>query len=161
MTPLVTTVDEEGVLFDNFRLVERGRFREAELHTLLTDHPYPARNPHQNIADLKAQIAANEKGVAELRKMVTHFGLETVQAYMRFVQANAELAVRDMLKETARGLLAETARGASDASECLKANERTDENTHLYLPGQWSGIYICGIRGSEIRLGIMDSGVNQ
>ncbi len=70
MTPLATTVDEEGVLIDNFRLVERGRFREAELHKLLTEHPYPCRNPAQNIADLKAQIAANEKGVAEIRKMV-------------------------------------------------------------------------------------------
>ena len=98
MTPLATTVDEEGVLFDNFRLVERGRFREAELHTLLTDHPYPARNPHQNIADLKAQIAANEKGVAELRKMVTHFGLETVQAYMGHVQDNAAESVRRALE---------------------------------------------------------------
>ncbi|MEX4009473.1 hydantoinase B/oxoprolinase family protein [Neoaquamicrobium sediminum] len=98
MTPLATTVDEEGVLFDNFHLVERGRFREAELHTLLTDHPYPARNPHQNIADLKAQIAANEKGVAELRKMVTHFGLETVQAYMSHVQDNAAESVRRVLE---------------------------------------------------------------
>jgi 5-oxoprolinase (ATP-hydrolysing) len=98
MTPLATTVDEEGVLFDNFRLVERGRFREAELHTLLTDHSYPARNPHQNIADLKAQIAANEKGVAELRKMVTHFGLETVEAYMGHVQDNAAESVRRVLE---------------------------------------------------------------
>ncbi|WP_296742547.1 hydantoinase/oxoprolinase family protein, partial [Mesorhizobium sp.] len=64
MTPLATTVDEEGVLFDNFRIVDHGRFREKELEALLTDHPYPARNPTQNIADLKAQIAANEKGVA-------------------------------------------------------------------------------------------------
>lgn len=98
MTPLATTVDEEGVLFDNFRLVERGRFREKELHHLLTDHPYPARNPHQNVADLKAQIAANEKGVAELRKMVTHFGLETVEAYMGHVQDNAAESVRRVLE---------------------------------------------------------------
>src|SRR5690606_25538582 len=76
MTPLATTVDEEGVLIDNFRLVERGRFREKELYHLLTDHPYPARNPAQNIADLKAQIAANERGAAELRHMVEEFGLE-------------------------------------------------------------------------------------
>ncbi|TIQ24236.1 MAG: hypothetical protein E5X48_35245, partial [Mesorhizobium sp.] len=74
--------DEEGVLFDNFRVVDRGRFREEELEALLTDHPYPARNPAQNIADLKAQIAANEKGVAELRKMVAHFSLDVVAAYM-------------------------------------------------------------------------------
>ncbi len=97
MTPLATTVDEEGVLFDNFRLVERGRFREAELQTLLTDHPYPARNPKQNIADLKAQIAANEKGVAELRKMVEHFGLDVVEAYMGHVQDNAAESVRRVL----------------------------------------------------------------
>ena len=70
MTPLATVVDEEGILIDNFRIVSRGKFQEAELHTILTDHAWPARNPHQNIADLKAQIAANEKGVAELRKMV-------------------------------------------------------------------------------------------
>ncbi|MEI9427857.1 hydantoinase B/oxoprolinase family protein [Mesorhizobium sp. Cs1299R1N3] len=98
MTPLATTVDEEGVLFDNFRIVDRGKFREKELHTLLTDHRYPARNPHQNIADLKAQIAANEKGVAELRKMVGHFGLDVVEAYMGHVQDNAAESVRRVLE---------------------------------------------------------------
>ncbi|TIP14537.1 hydantoinase B/oxoprolinase family protein [Mesorhizobium sp.] len=98
MTPLATTVDEEGVLFDNFRIVDRGRFREKELETLLTDHRYPARNPHQNIADLKAQIAANEKGVAELRKMVAHFGLGVVEAYMGHVQDNAAESVRRVLE---------------------------------------------------------------
>ncbi len=98
MTPLATTVDEEGVLFDNFRIVERGHFREPELEQLLTDHPYPARNPHQNIADLKAQIAANEKGVAELRKMVAHFGLDVVNAYMGHVQDNAAESVRRVLE---------------------------------------------------------------
>ncbi|MFD1988089.1 hydantoinase B/oxoprolinase family protein [Mesorhizobium newzealandense] len=98
MTPLATTVDEEGVLFDNFRIVDRGRFREKELETLLTDHRWPARNPHQNIADLKAQIAANEKGVAELRKMVAHFGLDVVEAYMGHVQDNAAESVRRVLE---------------------------------------------------------------
>ncbi|HEV2507622.1 MAG TPA: hydantoinase B/oxoprolinase family protein [Mesorhizobium sp.] len=98
MTPLATTVDEEGVLFDNFRLVERGRFREAELVNLLSDHAYPARNPAQNVADLKAQIAANEKGVAELRKMVAHFSLPVVKAYMGHVQDNAAESVRRVLE---------------------------------------------------------------
>ncbi|SFO29189.1 5-oxoprolinase (ATP-hydrolysing) [Mesorhizobium sp. NFR06] len=98
MTPLATTVDEEGVLFDNFRIVDRGRFREKELEILLTDHPYPARNPAQNIADLKAQIAANEKGVAELRKMVVHFGLDVVEAYMGHVQDNAAESVRRVIE---------------------------------------------------------------
>ena len=97
MTPLATTVDEEGVLIDNFRLVERGRFREHELERLLTDHPYPVRNLRQNVADLKAQIAANEKGVAELRKMVAHFGLDVVEAYMGHVQDNAAESVRRVL----------------------------------------------------------------
>ena len=98
MTPLATTVDEEGVLFDNFRLVERGRFCEKKLRALLSDHPYPARNPQQNIADLKAQIAANEKGAAELRKMVAHFGLPVVEAYMGHVQDNAAESVRRVLE---------------------------------------------------------------
>jgi 5-oxoprolinase (ATP-hydrolysing) len=98
MTPLATTVDEEGVLIDNFRIVDRGTFLEQELHALLTDHPYPARNAAQNIADLKAQIAANEKGVAELRKMVAHFGLGVVEAYMGHVQDNAAESVRRVLE---------------------------------------------------------------
>jgi 5-oxoprolinase (ATP-hydrolysing) len=98
MTPLATTVDEEGVLIDNFRIVDRGTFMEKELHALLTDHPYPARNAQQNIADLKAQIAANEKGVAELRKMVAHFGLDVVEAYMGHVQDNAAESVRRVLE---------------------------------------------------------------
>ena len=97
MTPRATTVDEEGVLFDNFKLVDQGRFREAELVNLLTDHPFPARNPHQNVADLLAQVAANEKGIQELNKMVGHFGLDVVQAYMRHVQDNAEESVRRVI----------------------------------------------------------------
>ncbi len=98
MTPRAATVDEEGVLIDNFKLVDRGRFREAELGDLLTDHPYPCRNPAQNIADLKAQIAANEKGVAEIRKMVGQFGLDVVQAYMRHVRDNAAESVRQVIE---------------------------------------------------------------
>nr|WP_321454960.1 hydantoinase B/oxoprolinase family protein [uncultured Cohaesibacter sp.] len=98
MTPLATTVDEEGVLFDNFKIVDQGHFREAELRDLLTDHAYPARNPHQNIADLSAQIAANEKGIQEVRKMVTTFGLDVVKAYMGYVQDNAEESVRRVIE---------------------------------------------------------------
>ncbi len=73
MSPNATTIEQEGVLFDNFKLVDRGRFREKELNAALTGAKYPARNPTQNINDIKAQIAANEKGVSELRKMVEHF----------------------------------------------------------------------------------------
>ncbi|KGD98257.1 hydantoinase B/oxoprolinase family protein [Rhizobium sp. YS-1r] len=94
MTPLATTVDEEGVLFDNVLLVDRGRFDEAGITRLLSDHPYPARNVAQNVADLRAQIAANEKGVHEMRKMIAQFGLDVVKAYMGHVQDNAEESVR-------------------------------------------------------------------
>jgi len=97
MTPLATTVEEEGVLFDNFHLVDRGDFREEALQELLTNHAYPCRNPYQNIADLKAQIAANEKGMQELRKMVNQFGLDVVNAYMGHVQDNAEENVRRVI----------------------------------------------------------------
>ncbi len=97
MTPLATTVDEEGVLIDNLKLVEAGRLREDELRRVLSDHPYPCRNPDQNVADLKAQVAANERGAAELRKMVAEFGLDVVQAYMGHVQDNAAEEVRRLL----------------------------------------------------------------
>tara|TARA_Y100000815_G_scaffold222091_1_gene208587 strand:- start:57647 stop:61285 length:3639 start_codon:yes stop_codon:yes gene_type:complete len=96
-TPRATHVDEEGVLIDNFKLVEGGRLRGEEFIELLTDHPWPARNPEQNLADMRAQIAANEKGVAELRKMVGHFTLPVVQAYMNHVQDNAEESVRRVI----------------------------------------------------------------
>ena len=94
MPPHSTIVEEEGIIFDNFLLVEEGNFRETELRQHLSNHSYPARNPDQNIADFKAQIAANERGGQELYKMVSQYGIETVQAYMKFVQANAEESVR-------------------------------------------------------------------
>ena len=97
MPPFSTSIEEEGVQIDNVKLVDRGVLREAELLALLASGPYPARNPAQNIADLKAQIAANEKGVQELHKMVAHFGLAVVQAYMRHVQDNAEESVRRVI----------------------------------------------------------------
>ena len=103
MPPASTSIDQEGVLIDNFKLVERGRFREQELLELLTKGPYPARNPHQNLADLQAQIAANAKGVQELRRMVAHFGLAVVHAYMHHVQANAEEQVRRVLDKLKDG----------------------------------------------------------
>jgi 5-oxoprolinase (ATP-hydrolysing) len=97
MSPNATTIEQEGVLFDNFKLIDRGRFREKELMAALTGAKYPARNPVQNINDIKAQIAANEKGVAELRKMVTHFTMPVVKAYMRHVQENAAESVRRVI----------------------------------------------------------------
>ena len=97
MPPFSTTIDEEGVLFDNFLLVRDGQLREAALHEQLRSGPYPARNPQQTIADLRAQIAANEKGVQELRAMVAQFGRHTVAAYMQHVQDNAEESVRRVI----------------------------------------------------------------
>jgi len=102
MPPASRTVDEEGVLISNFLLVERGVLRERETVDLLSSGRWPARNVEQNLADLRAMIAANEKGVQELARMVEHFGLDVVHAYMRHVQDNAEEAVRrviDVLKD--------------------------------------------------------------
>ncbi|TDJ72539.1 MAG: 5-oxoprolinase [Proteobacteria bacterium] len=102
MPPNSVNIEEEGVLIDNFMLVDGGRLREAELRRLLTSGRYPVRNPDQNVADLKAQIAANEAGVQGLRKMIDHFGLATVHAFMGHVQDNAEESVRrvvDVLKD--------------------------------------------------------------
>jgi 5-oxoprolinase (ATP-hydrolysing) len=92
-----TEVEQEGVLINNFQLVKGGRFLEAETTALLSSGKYPARNIRQNLADLQAQIAANQKGVEELLKMVDHFSLEVVQAYMKHVQDNAEEAVRRVI----------------------------------------------------------------
>ncbi len=97
MPPFSKAIDEEGVLLDNFLLVRAGKLREPELLALLKGGPYPARNPAQNIADLRAQVAANEKGVQELRAMVTQFGRATVAAYMQHVQDNAEESVRRVI----------------------------------------------------------------
>lgn len=97
MSPNATTIEQEGVYIDNFKLVDRGKFREKELMDLLTGARYPARNPIQNVNDLKAQIAANERGVAELRKMVDQFTLPVVNAYMKHVQDNAAESVRRVI----------------------------------------------------------------
>jgi 5-oxoprolinase (ATP-hydrolysing) len=97
MSPRATTIEEEGVYIDNFKMVDQGRFRERELHDLLAGAKFPARNPTQNILDLKAQIAANEKGVRELQKMIAQFGLDVVRAYMGHVQDNAAESVRRVL----------------------------------------------------------------
>ena len=97
MPPFSTRIEEEGVQIDNVKLVDRGHLREAEMLALLNSGEHPSRNPKQNLADLKAQIAANEKGVQELRKMVDQFGLDVVQSYMGHVQDNAEESVRRVI----------------------------------------------------------------
>ncbi|EHL21014.1 5-oxoprolinase [Acidovorax sp. NO-1] len=97
MPPFSTRIEEEGVQINNIKLVERGVLREAEMIALLESGEYPSRNPQQNMADLRAQIAANEKGQQELRRMVGEFGLDVVLAYMRHVQDNAEESVRRVI----------------------------------------------------------------
>lgn len=97
MPPFSTCIEDEGVLLDNVKLVDAGVMREAEMRALLLGAKHPARNVDQNIADLRAQIAANEKGVQELKRMVAHFGLDLVQAYMQHVQDNAEESVRRVI----------------------------------------------------------------
>jgi 5-oxoprolinase (ATP-hydrolysing) len=97
MSPRANTIEEEGVYIDNFKMVDQGRFREKELYALLEGAKFPARNPLQNVNDLKAQIAANEKGVRELQKMIANFGLDVVRAYMGHVQDNAAESVRRVL----------------------------------------------------------------
>ncbi|WP_317204076.1 hydantoinase B/oxoprolinase family protein [Janthinobacterium sp.] len=101
MPPDSRDIEQEGVLINNFKLVDGalggGRLRDAETRALLAGARYPARNPDQNMADLRAQVAANQKGAEELRKMVAHFGLDVVQAYMGHVQDNAEEAVRRVI----------------------------------------------------------------
>ncbi len=113
MTPDATSIEEEGVYIDNFKLVDRGRFREKEFYALLTAGKYPARNPLQNVNDIKAQIAANEKGAQELRRIVRHFTWPVVRAYMGHVQDNAAESVRrvvDRLHDSAFAV--ETDQGA-------------------------------------------------
>ncbi len=101
--PASRTLEEEGVVIDDFLLVDGGRFREAELRALLAGARYPARSPDVNVADIKAQVAANEKGVQELRRVVAEHGWDTVAAYMRHVMDNAEESVRRVLARLGDG----------------------------------------------------------
>jgi 5-oxoprolinase (ATP-hydrolysing) len=103
MPPFSTSIEEEGVLIDNLKLLDSERLHEKELLDLLTHGAYPARNPAQNLADLRAQIAANEKGAQELRGMVAQFGAETVTRYMHHVQDNAEECVRRVITALSDG----------------------------------------------------------
>ena len=103
MTPLATRIDQEGVVLDNLMLVKAGQFLDKEIRKKLDDGPYPCRNTDQNVADLKAQIAANEKGAYELLEMVEQFGLNVVRAYMSHVQDYAEECVRRVVEKLHSG----------------------------------------------------------
>jgi 5-oxoprolinase (ATP-hydrolysing) len=122
MPAFSTTADEEGVLLDNWLLVRDGRLREEETLALLTGAPHPSRSPAANLADLRAQIAANEKGIAELRRMTEQFGLDVVQAYMRHVRDNAEESVRRIIT----GLDDGEHRYETDAGAVIRVAVRVD-----------------------------------
>jgi 5-oxoprolinase (ATP-hydrolysing) len=96
-------LEEEGVVIDDFLLVDAGRFREAEFRDLLASGRYPARSPDVNVADIKAQIAANEKGVQELKRIVAQYGWDVVRAYMKHVMDNAEESVRRVIDRIGDG----------------------------------------------------------
>ena len=103
MPPDSRHVHEEGVLIDNFLLVDRGHFREAEIRELLASGDWPARNPDRNVADLKAQVAACARGAGELRRVAGEYGRETIDAYMAHVMAYAEEAVRRLIGRLEQG----------------------------------------------------------
>jgi 5-oxoprolinase (ATP-hydrolysing) len=127
MPPGSRTLDEEGVVIRNFLLLAQGRLQEQELLQLLSLGLYPARNPQQNLADLCAQAAANERGAQALRTMVQHFGLETVQVYMEYVQANAEDAVRRAIAGLAeRGFSGHSQREYLDDGSCIQVTVTVD-----------------------------------
>jgi 5-oxoprolinase (ATP-hydrolysing) len=125
MPAFSTEVNEEGVVIDNWLLVRDGVLREAETCALLAGAPYPSRNPEVNLADLRAQIAANERGVSELRRMVAHFGLDVVHAYMRHVQDNAEEAVRRVIGALRDG----QCRYETDSGAVISVTVRVDPAT--------------------------------
>jgi len=126
MPPFSTRIDEEGVQINNVKLVDRGILLEEEVRNLLATGggttPYPSRNPQQNLADLRAQIAANEKGVQELSKMVEQFGLDVVQAYMRHVQDNAEESVRRVITQLKDGQFTLPLDNGAQISVSVKVN---------------------------------------
>ncbi len=129
MPPFSTRIEEEGVQIDNVKLVDRGVLCEAEMLALLSSGAHPSRNPQQNMGDLKAQIAANEKGVQELRKMVAQFGLDVVQAYMGHVQDNAEESVRRVITKLKDGSFTLPLDNGAQISVAIRVNaaERTAE----------------------------------
>ena len=144
MPPFSTRIEEEGVQIHNFKLVDAGHLREAEMVALLQSGPYPSRNPSQNMADLKAQIAANEKGVQELRRMVEQFGLDVVQAYMRHVQDNAEESVRRVITRLKDGAFTLPLDNGAQIQVAVRVNatERTAEidfsGTSAQLPNNFN-----------------------
>ncbi|MGQ0671886.1 MAG: hydantoinase B/oxoprolinase family protein [Hyphomicrobium sp.] len=134
MSPRARHIDEEGVYIDDAWLVSGGRFLEAETRDLLTGARYPARNPDQNIADLKAQVAANARGADELVRLVASFGSDVVGAYMEHVQDNAEEVVRRLIARLSDGRFrSETDQGA--AIEVTVTVDRAQRSARIDFAG--------------------------
>ena len=125
MPPDSHSIDEEGVLIDNFQILKNGRLLEQEITSLLNNAKYPVRNLEQNLADLKAQLAANEKGVQELKKTVEQFGLDTVLAYMNHVLDNAEEQVRQVLDVLSDGKFINPLDNGSEIHVSLTINKQS------------------------------------
>lgn len=125
MPPHSTSLDQEGAAFKSFLLVENERFLEVAVITAFTKAG--GRNLSDNISDLRAQVAANKKGIALVAELIDQYGLIVVQAYMDYIQKNAEVAVRDMLKEVAKDALKRTGKTV------LKGEDRMDDGTPIVL----------------------------
>ena len=119
-----THIEEEGIVIDNFKLVDKGIFQEQAIRELLADSKWPARNPDMNIADFKAQLAACEKGAQELLKIVEHYGLDVVQAYMSHVQDNAEESVRRVLETLQDGKFCYPTDNTGQVCVAIKINQQ-------------------------------------
>lgn len=125
MPPHSTSLDQEGAAFKSFLLVDKGRFREEEFTTEI--NRAGGRNLSDNISDLRAQVAANRKGIQLVCELIDQYGLAVVQAYMGHIQSNAEIAVRDMLKEVALDALERT------GGNVLEAEDRMDDGSLIKL----------------------------
>lgn len=141
MPPHSTSLDQEGAAFKSFLLVDKGRFCEEEFTAEI--NRAKGRNLSDNISDLRAQVAANQKGIQLVCELIDQYGLDVVQAYMNHIQSNAEIAVRDMLKEVAKDALDRTGKNI------LEAEDRMDDGSLIKLKvtlNQIDGSAVCDFR---------------
>lgn len=150
MPPHSTSLAQEGAAFKSFLIIENGVFQEKETikrFTTPTDAKGATgtRNLSDNISDLRAQIAANQKGIQLVTELIDIYSLSVVQAYMKYIQENAEVAVRNMLKEIARDAKERT------GSTVLEAEDRMDDGSPIHLKvtiDEKDGFAVCDFTGS-------------
>lgn len=143
MPPHSKTLDEEGAAFKSFLLVEGGKFQEEKVSSEILSAG--GRNISDNISDLRAQVAANQKGIALVSELIDQYGLEVVQAYMGHIQSNAELAVRDMLKQVAKSAFERT------GQYVLEAEDFMDDGSPIHLKvtlNEKTGSALCDFTGT-------------